>query len=412
MRFDAVVVGAGPAGSTTALLLARAGFDVALLDRCSFPRPKPCGDCLSPNVSCLLDRLGVLDAVLEARPARLEGWRIVSPDGHAFSTRFAEITDDPLVSNALAISRDRFDAVLLDQARFAGVSVRTGWRVTGLDGDGVTGIGPGGEDFRMPARLTVGADGLRSVIARRAGLVRRRAKLRKVSLTSHVRHPSSDRLGEMHLADGICAGFAPVADGPDVACNLTIVADSNRFGRRIAADPAAFFLDAAHRFPRLVERLDDRVLESAATSDLLASGPFDVPVRSAVRDGLALVGDAAGYYDPFTGQGINMAIEGAFLLADEAVRALRESAGPVGTLEKYAHELRRHVRGTRSVQRMIEFVLSRAGLANAAIRRLAASPAAARALVATTGDLAPPRSVLSPAVLLALLAPAVREEPA
>jgi len=404
-------VGAGPAGAVTATLLAGAGFDVALLDRSAFPRPKPCGDCLSPNVTRLLDRLGVLDTVLEAGPARLRGWRIISPGGRSFATRFDEITEDPLATSALAIARDRLDAILVDRARAAGVSVYEGWHVTGLNGSAVTGTGPDGRPFRFRTRLIVGADGLRSVIARRAGMVRRRARLRKVSLTAHFRHTPGDRMGEMHLASGMCAGFAPVTDGADVTCNLTIVADSDRFGRRIAKDPAAFFFEAAHRFPGLTARLSDGTIESAAASGLLASGPFDIPVRPTVRNGIALVGDAAGYYDPFTGQGINLAIEGAFLLAGEAARALSSGNGTVPSLQRYAHGLGRRVRGTHAVQRMIEFVLSRGGLADRTIARLAGRPAAAQTLIAATADLVPPRSVLSPAVLLALLAPAVREEP-
>jgi flavin-dependent dehydrogenase len=199
---DVVIVGAGPAGSTVAMLLARAGLRVLLLDRHAFPRSKPCGDCLSPNVTRLLDRLGVLDAVNAAGPARLAGWRIVSPGGRSFVARFAAITDDPALSNALAVSRDRLDAVLLEGARAAGAEIRTGVRVTGLlpDGSGVVASDPDATTVELRARLTVGADGLRSVVARRAGAVRRPAKLRKVSLTAHVDGVCFEEpIGEMHV---------------------------------------------------------------------------------------------------------------------------------------------------------------------------------------------------------------------
>src|SRR6266513_5340531 len=88
---DAVVVGAGPAGATTALLLARAGARVLVLDRARFPRDKPCSEYLSPETTRLLARLGsdVLEAVERAAPARLYGMKVVAPDGTTTCGRFA-----------------------------------------------------------------------------------------------------------------------------------------------------------------------------------------------------------------------------------------------------------------------------------------------------------------------------------
>ena len=125
---DVVVVGAGPAGSVSALLLARAGFDVVLLDRSKFPRPKACGDCLSPGANVILQRLGLWPAVLAAQPGRLHGWQLSAADDAAFSALFAasSSTDAPV---SLAIERARFDAILLQAAQAAGVDVRTGVRV-------------------------------------------------------------------------------------------------------------------------------------------------------------------------------------------------------------------------------------------------------------------------------------------
>jgi 2-polyprenyl-6-methoxyphenol hydroxylase-like FAD-dependent oxidoreductase len=393
------------------MLLARAGLRVLLLDRHAFPRAKACGDCLSPNVTRLLERLGVLDVVHATGPARLAGWRIVSPGGRSFETRFADVTDDPGLSNALALSRDRLDAVLLDAARAAGADVRTGMRVTGLlpDGRGARATGPDGETIEVRARLTVGADGLRSVIARRTGAVRRPARLRKFSLTAHVVGLHFDEpIGEMHVADGLCVGIAPVTSGGRVAFNVSLVADADRYGRAVAADARAFFRSAISRFPAVRERIPSAALDGSPA--LLASGPFDVPVRRPVAPGLALVGDAAGYYDPFTGQGVNQAMEGAFLLAEEAARALTRDASDRPLLDGYARRLRARVRGPRVVQRIMEFVLSRPGLADRMIARLSRRPFAARALIAATGDIAPAISVFSPAVLLALAGPAAPED--
>jgi flavin-dependent dehydrogenase len=122
----------------------------------------------------------------------------------------------------------------------------------------------------------------------------------------------------------------------------------------------------------------------------------------------ALVGDAAGYYDPFTGQGIFQAIACANILAEETLAAWRAGDLP-DRLSRYARRRRRLMRGARVVQHGIEAVLSRPALADRGIRRLDRRPAVADALLAVTGDLRPARSLASPALLFRFLAPAFPE---
>ena len=409
MRFDAevVVVGAGPAGAVTALLLARAGRDVVMLDRADFPRPKPCGDCLSAETGALLGRLGLLEPVRACHPAELEGWRIHAPGGGSFEVRFREIGGERgAPPAALSLPRERLDTVLVSAAVDAGARFVPGARVTEpLDGPpGVVGRMRGGDPFEARARLVVAADGLRSVLVRRHGLLRRSARLRKVSLTAHIAGVRADpALGQMHSADGLCAGLAAVTAAGDL-WNVTLVADADRFGREVGADPQSFFVRAVERFPALRERVDGA--ELCATL-LLGSGPFDAPVRRPVADGLALVGDAAGYFDPFTGQGIHHALAAAELLAPVADAALRRRGGSIvaGDLAVYARQRARLLRGTRALQRVVDEVLRRPALADAAIGRLAKSPAAARTLLAATGDVVPPVALLSPRVVASLLVP-------
>ncbi|HEX6134296.1 MAG TPA: NAD(P)/FAD-dependent oxidoreductase [Longimicrobiales bacterium] len=402
---DVIVVGAGPAGAVTALLLARAGVDVLLLDRATFPRAKPCGDCLSFGAGAVLHRLGLLDRLLAAPHARLRGWRIVAPDGAAFQARFDNGVAP--IDCALAIERAVLDEILLRAALARGVSLRRAV-VTDVVRDragAVTGVRT--RDGVLGARITIGADGLRSVVAARLRARAGHGSLRKLSLTLHTHVRGIGRLGEMHVGDGICAGVAPVA--PDGRCNVTVVADARRFGRDVARDPRAFAAAALASMPDLHGRIGARALEGC---EILASGPFDRPVRRIAFDGAVLIGDAAGYYDPFTGQGVFQAIAAAELLAPHVWNALATGDVRARALRGYVHAHAALIAGPRLVQRGIELVLSRPALANRAIRRIGRAPAFARALLDVTGDAAAAHALLAPQALASLLIPSPATEDA
>jgi flavin-dependent dehydrogenase len=402
MNADCIVVGAGPAGSLSALLLARSGFDVLLLDRRRFPRPKPCGDCISPQANLLLEPLGLWPTLLDARPAQLRGWQIVAPSGQLFHARFAQASADTRVHSSVALARDRFDAILLDAARAAGVRVLEQYRVDQVlsTNDRVAGVRVrgAGHEQQLRATFTIGADGLRSTVRQHLGLAARAPQLRKVALSAHVTGVADvGEFGELHIGDGFCAGLAPVTLERD-ACNLTLVVDARRYGRELAGKPHASVRQKLEQLPALRARLQRLELQD----ELQAAGPFDRPVRTVVAPGAALVGDAAGYYDPFTGQGIYQALVGAQLLARAVARALRAGRAHA-PLAEYAVAQRRLVAGARHVQRAIEFVCARPAWANRCIAALARAPDAAIRLIAVTGDLQPAVSLLSPACLLSFL---------
>ena len=367
MRWDAVVVGAGPAGSATAARLAAGGWGVLLLDREEFPRRKPCGECVNPAGVAALDRLGVLDGVLALAPAPIHGWRVHAGRANSFTGRF------PAGVHGLGVPRDRLDALLLRHARAAGAGVRTGMHVTDLlrdGGGGVCGVVADGEEIR--ARVVVGADGLRSVVLRRLGLLRRPPRLRKLALTAHLRRePPRGGTGELRVLGRRCLGLAAVAPG---LANAVVVVPSGEAGE-VGGDAAGFF-DAA---------LAELGVDGERTDDVLATGPFDFPARRAIVDGALLVGDAAGYYDPFTGQGIFRALRGAELAAAAVGDALRAGDVSARALAPYERARRRAFAAGEALQHGIEAVVSRPRLFGAAAGLLALPPLA-DALVRAAGD--------------------------
>jgi geranylgeranyl reductase family protein len=402
MRADVVVVGAGPAGAATAILLAQQGIDAVLLDRAEFPRDKVCGEYLSPESARILDRLGVLQAV-EARGARpLRGMRIHAPDG---TTLIADYPRDGrwrgFRDQALAVRRRLLDALLVDRARTVGVRVLERMRAIDVRVEGgrlvgvvVEPVGGGHARNVLSARLVVAADGRASVVVQRLGLRRPHPWLRRLALVADVEGVRCDpERAEAFVAPPVYAIMNPVTA---TCVNLSLVVPAGEARRR--RGQLARYFDTT--LPELAGL--GRCLEGARrVGPVRALGPLAYRVAPPRHGGVLLVGDAAGFLDPFTGEGVYRALRSAELAADAVGQELR--GGDPSTRGGGHPRRTAEFRAKARVEILLQHLMRRPGPAVLAARLLARRPAHLARLMGVFGDFVPPRALLEPWFLVSLV---------
>lgn len=407
---DVIVVGGGPAGSSAAFFLAQAGANVLLLDKARFPRDKPCAEYLSPQASRILSMMGALPLVEAAGAAQLGGMIVRAPNGVRIHGEFAaEHGFKGFRDRGLALRRRALDAILLDRARAAGVRIEQGVRVTDLIRDpdgrviGVRRAEPDGWSSPRHARVIIGADGLRSLVASRLGVARSARRPRRLALVTHYRglHDIGD-LGEMHVEQDGYLGLADVGHGET---NVALVVPADR-GREVGADRARFLERWIAARPHLAPRFDGAV----RVSGIRVTGPFASRVTQAWAPGAALVGDAADFFDPFTGEGMYAGLRGGELLAPFVLEAIAADSPRAAdtALAAYDPARREEFGGKWLVEKLVGAAVASPLVLNHVARTLARRKDMADLLVGVAGDFVPPREVLRPGFLLGLLLPVPR----
>lgn len=392
-RAEVVIVGAGPAGSATAIHLARAGHAVTLLDRARFPREKACSEYLSPETVRHLATLGVLDTLDAQGRTALEGTRVRAAHGASLLGRFADAGGTPYRSTGLAMPRRILDATLLDAARAAGVTVHEATTLRVLSAMGPHGRTLTLEDHdghrrELTARAVVGADGLRSVVARQAGL-HRQGWLKRVAFVAHVEGVTGlGRVAEMHVGEQGYIGLNPLGDN---VANVALVVPA-ALAATARGDAVGFF----HRQLETLPGVRGRVDAARTVREVMVTGPFAANCRQSTADGMLLVGDAADFFDPFTGEGVCTALAGAALAAETLGEALTAS-GPITArhLAGYRTARRRAFLGKWIVERLIGYSMLAPRLFDRAVARLDRR-GMADTLIGVTGDFVSPWRVVNP----------------
>jgi flavin-dependent dehydrogenase len=242
------------------------------------------------------------------------------------------------------------------------------------------------------ARITIGADGLPSAVARRLGH-RTQGRLRRVALVAHVSGVADlGASAEMHVGSHGYVGLNLVGENlANVA--LVVPADAILAARGRVTE---FFFEQLDRFTGV----RGRVSRHRLVHPVLTTGPFALRSRRVTGDGALLVGDAAEFFDPFTGEGICSALRGAELIAALVPDALAPTgAVPKARLQSYARARRRAFAGKWAVERLIGYALQWPALFDRAVGRLGRKGAMAHTFIGVTGDFVPAREVLNPVFL-------------
>jgi flavin-dependent dehydrogenase len=345
---DVLIAGAGPAGSIAALVLARAGARVLIVDREVFPRDKLCGDTLNPGAVAFIASLGLSGGPL-ATARTIHGMRVTGPTASVCG-RYG----DGIVG--LAIARRDLDWWLLQAAIAAGAHYEPGVIVRRPLVDEARHVGlvrglvvstrgrPG--ETRLPSTMVVAADGRRSVLARHLGLRRDPPAVRRWAFGVYASGVDGMQdVGEMHVRHGWYLGLAPLGDD---LVNVCLVTPPRPPGRT----PLEVIRAAIDRDPLLLARL----ARARFLDPVRVLGPLAADVRAVGAPGLLLAGDASGFVDPMTGDGLLLAMQGARLAALETVRALEtgDVGGAIGRLAEARHRaFGRKVRFNRWMRRIV-----------------------------------------------------------
>ena len=397
---DVIVIGGGPAGCSAAIGLSRLGYNVMLCDQAKFPRDKVCGEFISPAADPILDRLGILSRIETLNPKRLKGVCISSYEGEEFSIDYPLQPGLAERPTSLSVSRYELDSLFVEEAKRAGVEVREQCKVTEFLFEDDCVIGARGWDanktaFCIHAPLVIDAGGRNALSLKKFHLKEEPVGEVKIAMAAHWEGAQiTDDYCYMHVSDPGYTGISNVGRG---RANVVLVVDRHSMN---GENPDKFYLDAVLKNSQRYKILRNaKCLESVRALESLAFSVKSVPCG-----GLLMVGDAMGFIDPFTGEGIYLSLRSSEIAVEVAVRALKNSSFSRDALNIYEVRRKKEFDKKFLLSRILQKLICNQFFCNQVVRALKGDRDLAETLVGVIGDLKPAETVVSSRFLLQLVA--------
>ena len=400
--YDAIVVGGGPGGSTTAAFLAAKGRKVLILDKEKWPRDKTCGDAISGKSVGVLRELGMTDAVEKSDHGEVVGLSFSSPNGTLVSIPFKG--SDGQIAKGYVCRRMVYDNMLWQNAKkkcdaYEGMQATAVVRENGKV-VGVKARSKEGQEFEFRGKIIIGADGVSSLVAREI----RGPDVDPDHTCVAYRGYYSGIKGmngmlEIHFVKSIMPGYFwifPLENGlANVGVGM-IMSDMKKGNVNLQKA----MLDAIAQNPLFKERFAGANLVSPIGAWSL---PFGSKKRVVSADNVLLVGDAAGLVDPFSGEGIGNAMLSGKIAAQAADEALSSGDTSASALSKYGERLWAQIWNELSMSYTMQKLGRQEWLLNFVVSKAAKSEKAREAIAGTFSNENAKQEYASPLFYLRLL---------
>ncbi len=369
-----VIVGAGPAGSAAAAALAAQDVDVLLLDRASFPRAKTCGDGLTPRSVQALSEMGLLNQVQEAGALRIRGIRLHAPDGRRLAVDFDELQTE-MPDFGLTIPRRTLDNLLLKHARASGARFVGEFHVRDLLTERAKFVGVSGQVAGEPATvrapLTLLATGAGMRLVQQAGLLAKTPLVTRAARSYFKGLTAPDPVFRFFFDRTVLPGYGWIFPMSGQRANVGAgFFPSGRFRTRPAHPQRLLDGFLAHNLQAQTQLAGARRVDGAKSYPLRA----DFGSLPTQRDGLLLIGEAAGLVNPINGEGVDYALESGLLAAEICAGAVKDGDLSPGRLSIYGEQLQaRYLTLFRYLVRMRDWYV-REGMLNLIVRKAERRP--------------------------------------